>query len=158
MKRLGHDQEIKGKFKGNIFFVPVSKTLNLMVIVRRLFYHICDWEPEFQSDEDAINQLEGLLTRIGSSPILLILDVFCSGSEFRLEKFKFDIPKFNILVTSRTTLPKFSFTYNLKPLNDEDATTLLCHSASLQDGSSHIPDDDIKKVHLLKAKGLMFLP
>ncbi|XP_050252910.1 probable disease resistance protein At5g66900 isoform X2 [Quercus robur] len=157
MKRLGHDQEIKGKFKGNIFFVPVSKSLNLMVIVQRLFHHIwdrkpelfhhkCDWEPEFQSDEDAINQLEVLLTHIGSSPILLILDDVWPGSEFRLEKFKFDIPKFNILVTSRSTLPEFSFTYNLKPLNDEDAMTLLRHSASLQDGSSHIPDDVIKKI------------
>ncbi|KAK4570814.1 hypothetical protein RGQ29_029606 [Quercus rubra] len=123
MKRLGHDQEIKGKFKGNIFFVPVSKTLNLMVIPAGV-----------------------LLTHIGSSPILLILDDVWSGSEFRLEKFKFDIPKFNILVTSRTTLPEYSFTYDLKPLNDEDAMTLLRHFASLQDGSSHIPDDVIKKV------------
>uniref|UniRef100_A0A7N2MIC0 NB-ARC domain-containing protein n=1 Tax=Quercus lobata TaxID=97700 RepID=A0A7N2MIC0_QUELO len=128
-----------------------------MVIVRRLFHHIwdrepelfhhiCDREPEFQSDEDAINQLEVLLTHIGSSPILLILDDVWSGSEFRLEKFKFDIPKFNILVTSRTTLPEYSFTYDLKPLNDEDAMTLLHHFASLQDGSSHIPDDVIKKI------------
>ncbi|KAF3953083.1 hypothetical protein CMV_021434 [Castanea mollissima] len=117
-----------------------------MVIVQRLFHSICDREPEFQSDEDAINQLQVLLTQMGSSPILLILDDVCSGSEFHLEKFKFDIPKYNILVTSRTTLPKFSFTYNLKPLNDEDATTLLRHSASLQDGSSHIPDEVIKKI------------
>ena len=34
----------------------------------------------------------------------------------------------------------------VKPLNDEDAMTLLRHFASLQDGSSHIPDDVIKKV------------
>ena len=86
------------------------------------------------------------MTHIGSSPILLILDDVWSGSEFRLEKFRFDIPKFNILVTSRTTLPEHSFTYDLKPLNDEDAMTLLHHFASLQDGSSHIPDDVIKKV------------
>ncbi|KAL4594434.1 hypothetical protein ACB092_12G020600 [Castanea dentata] len=145
VKMLGHDQESKGKFKDNIFFVPVSKTLNPMVIVQRLFHSICDREPEFQSDEDAINQLQVLLTQMGSSPILLILDDVCPGSEFHLEKFKFDITKYNILVTSRTTLPQFSFTYNLKPLNDEDAMTLLCHSASVQDGSSHIPDEVIKK-------------
>nr|POE99877.1 putative disease resistance protein [Quercus suber] len=58
--------------------------------------------------------------------------------EFCLEKLKFDMPNYNILVTSRTALPGYSFTYNLKPLNDEDATTLLRHSASLQDGISHI--------------------
>ena len=128
-----------------------------MVIVRRLFHHIwdrepelfhhiCDREPEFQNVDDAINQLEVLLTQIGSSPILLILDDVWTRSEFRLEKFKFDNPKFNILVTSRTTLVGFSFICDLKPLNDKDAMTLLCHSASLQDGSSHIPDDVIKKV------------
>ena len=54
LTRLLLDRQIKG----NIFFVPVSKTLNLMVIVWRLFHHIWDREPEFQSDEDAISRLE----------------------------------------------------------------------------------------------------
>ncbi|KAK7820853.1 putative disease resistance protein [Quercus suber] len=58
------------------------------------------------------------------------------------------MPNYNILVTSRTALPGYSFTYNLKPLNDEDATTLLCYSASLQDGSSHISVEVIKKLQL----------
>ncbi|KAF3953087.1 hypothetical protein CMV_021438 [Castanea mollissima] len=143
---LGHDKEIIGKFKDKFFFVPVSKILNLMVIVQRLFHHICGQEPEFQSDEDAIYQLQELLTKIGSSPILLISDDVWSGSEFHLEKFKFDMPKYNILVTSRTIFPEFSFTYNLKSLNDEDATTLLHHSASLQDGNSRIPVEIIEKI------------
>ncbi|XP_023902129.1 probable disease resistance protein At5g66900 isoform X2 [Quercus suber] len=143
---LGHDQEIKGKFEDYIFFVPVSKTLNLMVIVQRLFHNICYREPEFLSDEDAINQLQDLLTRIGSSPILLILDDVRPGSEFRLEMLMIHVPNLNILVTSRTSFPGFSFTYNLKPLNDEDATTLLRHTASLQAGSSHIPVVVIKKI------------
>ncbi|KAK7820849.1 putative disease resistance protein [Quercus suber] len=80
--------------------------------LRRVVTSNKEYEPEFQSDEDAINQLRELLTKIGSSPILLILDDVWSGSEFRLEKFKFDMPKYNILVTSRTIFPKFSFTYN----------------------------------------------
>ena len=118
-----------------------------MVIVQRLFHHLSDQEPEFQSEEDAINQLRELLTQIGPDPILLILDDVWSGSEFCLDKFKFDMPNYNIMVTSRTTtFPGFSFTYNLKPLNDDDATKLLLHSASLQDGSSHIPVEVIKEV------------
>ena len=117
-----------------------------MIIVQRLFRHISGKVPEFQCDEDAINQLQELMTQIGSNPILLILDDVWSGSEFRLEKLKLNVPNFNILVTSRTTFPGFSFTHNLKPLNDEDATTLLRHFASLQDGSSHIPDKVIEKV------------
>ena len=117
-----------------------------MVIVQSLCHNICHQEPEFLNDDDAINKLQELLTQIGSSPILLILDDVWSGSEFRLEKLMIHVPNFNILVTSRTSFPGFSFTYNLKPLNDEDATTLLRHSASLQDGSSHIPVVVIKKV------------
>uniref|UniRef100_A0A2N9HW74 NB-ARC domain-containing protein n=1 Tax=Fagus sylvatica TaxID=28930 RepID=A0A2N9HW74_FAGSY len=147
VEMLCQDENIQGKFKDNIFFVPVSKNLNLMVIVQRLFHHLSDQEPEFQSEEDAINQLRELLTQIGPDPILLILDDVWSGSEFRLDKFKFDMPNYNIMVTSRTTtFPGFSFTYNLKPLNDDDATKLLLHSASLQDGSSHIPVEVIKEI------------
>ncbi len=118
-----------------------------MVIVQRLFHHLSDQEPEFQSEEDAINQLRELLTQIGPDSILLILDDVWSGSEFHLDKFKFDMPNYNIMVTSRTTtFPGFNFTYNLKPLNYDDAMKLLLHSASLQDGSSHIPVEVIKEV------------
>ena len=100
---------------------------------------------EFQTDEDAINQLEQLLSRI-EGPILLILDGVWSGSESLIEKFEFHIPNYKILVTSRTAFPRFSFTYKLQPLNDKDAMTLFRHSAALQDGNSLIPDKDIKKV------------
>ena len=78
--------------------------------------------------------------------MLLILDDMWSGSEFCLEKFKFHMPNYNILVTTRTKLPGFSFTYNLKPLKDDYATMLLRHSASLQHESSNIPVEAIKKV------------
>ncbi|KAK7861391.1 protein da1-related 5 [Quercus suber] len=120
-----------GKFKDNIFFVPVSKIFNLMVISRRLYQYISDQVPEFQSDEDAINQLREGLTKIGSNPILLILNDVWSGSEFHLKK---------------TALPGFSFTYYLNPLNDDYATMLLHHSASLQHESSNIPVEAINKV------------
>ncbi|XP_030935969.1 probable disease resistance protein At5g66900 [Quercus lobata] len=66
--------------------------------------------------------------------------------EFRLKKFMFDIPNYNILVTSRTALPGFSFTYYLNPLNDDHATMLLHHSASLQHESSNIPVEAINKI------------
>ncbi|XP_050253766.1 probable disease resistance protein At5g66900 [Quercus robur] len=58
----------------------------------------------------------------------------------------FDIPNYNILVTSRTALPGFSFTYYLNPLNDDHATMLLHHSASLQHESSNIPVEAINKI------------
>ena len=103
--------------------------------------------PDFQSDEDAVNHLQELKKKIGSNPTLLILDDVWRGSEHILDKFKFHMSNSKILVTSRTSFPSFSFTYNLEPLNPEDAMALFHHSASLKRGSSCIPDEDIKRVH-----------
>ena len=115
-----------GIYMDNIFFVNVSKNPNLKVIVQKLFSHKGDDRPEFQSDEDAINQLEQLLNQIGPNPILLILDDVWPGSVSLIEKFQ--------------------FRYNLNPLNHEDAMTLFRRSAALQDGSSDSPEEDIEKV------------
>ncbi|KAG6666345.1 hypothetical protein CIPAW_01G025100 [Carya illinoinensis] len=146
VKMLCQDEDIKGKYE--IFFVMVTKTPNLKDIIRRIFCHKGDRVPEFQSDEDAINHLKQLLNRIKQqNPILLILDDVWSGSESLLEKFKFHMTGYKILVTSRTAFPRFSCKYKLEPLSDEDATKLFRHSAILQDGNSYIPDDDtVKKI------------
>ena len=135
-------------FEGNILFVNVSKTPNVKVIVQNLLNYK-NMQPNFQiqSDEDAINQLSQLLNHLTPNPILLILDDVWLASESLPEKFKFDLPNYKILVTSRTACPRFEFTYHLKPLNDVDAMTLFRHSASLKEGSSYIPpEEDIKKV------------
>ncbi|XP_030974656.1 probable disease resistance protein At5g66900 isoform X3 [Quercus lobata] len=77
----------------------------------------------------------------------IIKDDVWLGSENLLEKFKFDLPNYKILVTSRTAFPRFRFTYHLKPLNDVDAMTLFRRSVSLHDGSSYIPaEEDVKKI------------
>ncbi|XP_030923967.1 probable disease resistance protein At5g66900 [Quercus lobata] len=146
IQMLCWDHEIKGIYMDNIFFVSVSKTPNLKVMVQKLFSHNGDECPEFQSDEEAINQLEQLLNQIGPKPILLILDDVWPGSESLVEKFKFDIPNYKIVVTSRTAFPRFRFRYNLNPLNHEDAMKLFYNTASLQDGSSYIPEEDIEKI------------
>ena len=87
----------------------------MKVIVQNLFDYK-RFRPEFliQSDEDAIEQLPQLLNHIGPNPILLILDDVWLGSESLPEDFKFNIPKYKILVTSRTAFPRFEFTYHLK--------------------------------------------
>ncbi|XP_050291609.1 probable disease resistance protein At5g66900 isoform X2 [Quercus robur] len=148
VQMLCQDEIIKGKFENNILFVNVSKTPNVKVIVQSLFNYK-NMQPEFQiqSDDDAIDQLSQLLNHITPNPILLILDDVWLGSEYLLEKFKFDLPNYKILVTSRTAFPGFKFTYHLKPLNDVDAMTLFHRSASLHDGSSYIPaEEDVKKI------------
>ncbi|KAL0005080.1 hypothetical protein SO802_012641 [Lithocarpus litseifolius] len=139
VKMLCQDGDIKDKFGDNIFFATISNAPNLKVIVQTLLNHAGAQVPEFQSDEDAVNHLQELPKRIGSNPTLLILDDVWPGSETLLEKFRFHMPNFKILVTTRTAFTRFS-SYELKPLDAKDAMTLFRHS-TLQDGSSCIPDD-----------------
>ncbi|CAL5369538.1 unnamed protein product [Camellia sinensis] len=145
-KMLCRDKEIKGKFTDNIFFVAFSKAPNLMVITERLLQHNGYKVPQFQTDEEAMNQLESMLNRIGQ-PILLVLDDVWFGSEFLVERFKFQISDYKILITSRSVFPRFSSTYRLTLLKDEQAMALFCHLAFPQGGSSsNIPDDLVNKI------------
>ena len=66
----------------------------------------------------------------------MILDDVWPESESTIDQFKFNIPDYKIVVTSRTAFPKFKSKYNLKPLDHEDAMSLFCHSASFKDTSS----------------------
>nr|POF20208.1 putative disease resistance protein [Quercus suber] len=148
VQMLCQDDQIRGMFEDNILFVNVSKTPNVKVIVQNLLNYK-NMQPNFQiqSDEDAIDQLSQLLNHLRPNPILLILDDVWLGSESLPEKFKFDLPNYKILVTSRTAFPRLKFTYHLKPLDDVDAMTLFRHSASLHDENSYIPaEEDAKKI------------
>ncbi|CAK9185435.1 unnamed protein product [Ilex paraguariensis] len=146
-KMLGRDDEIKAIYGANIFFVNVSKTPNIKVMVQKLFQHQgCHQLPEFQSDDDAINQLENFLEQKGHDRILLVLDDVWPGSESLIQDFKFQIPGYKILVTSRSELTGFDSTYRLKLLNDQDAITLFRHLAFPQDGTSNVPDDLVNEV------------
>lgn len=125
--------------------MAVSKTPNLKTIVQTLFEHCGRRVPEFRSDEDAINRL-GLLLRqvaVGGSPILLVLDDVWPGSETLVEKFKFQISNYKILVTSRVAFPRFGSPYHLKPLDHDDAVSLFHHFAQLKFTSSYMPDRDL---------------
>ena len=102
--------------------------------------------PQLQSDEDTVHQLRNLLKTIGKSPILLVLDDVWTGSESLVENFVFQMPDYKILVTSRFKIQRFGDPYFLKRLNDEDATELFHHSASLKNSSSDIPNDLVTEV------------
>ncbi|XP_028092754.1 probable disease resistance protein At5g66900 isoform X1 [Camellia sinensis] len=117
-----------------------------MVITERLLQHNGYQVPQFQTDEEAMNQLESMLNRIGQ-PILLVLDDVWFGSEFLVERFKFQISDYKIFITSRSVFPRFSSTYRLTLLKDEQAMALFCHLAFPQGGSSsYIPDDLVNKI------------
>ncbi|XP_022775224.1 probable disease resistance protein At5g66900 [Durio zibethinus] len=153
VKELCRDEEVKGKFKDNIFYVTVSKAPNMEVILQKLLQVNDHRMPEFQSEEDALNHLERNLTQMATDPILLILDDVWSGSESLVEKLMFSLPDYKILVTSRFAFPRFDSTYILKPLNDDNAMTLFHHSAFSQNGNPYIPEDLVNKV-MKSCKGL----
>ncbi|CAJ1942725.1 unnamed protein product [Sphenostylis stenocarpa] len=125
------DEHIKGKFRENIFFVTLSKTPELKIIVGRVFEHLGHQVPKFEDDEEAINELGILLRKLERSPMLLVLDDVWPGSEDLVEKFKFHLADYKILVTSRVAFPRFGTPCVLKPLVLEDAMTLFRHHAFL---------------------------
>ncbi|KAK1373586.1 RPW8 domain-containing protein [Heracleum sosnowskyi] len=148
------DSTIKEKFKKNIFFVTVSKAVNIQIAVKTIFKQkgCLDDLLKFQSDEDAINQLGQLLKQIGGGPdkdpILLVLDdVWSPGLEDFVQNFRFkEIPEYKILVTSRFA-SDLHVVYKLKLLNDQDAKVLFCHSV-FPSGSEHpkISDKTVNQV------------
>ncbi|KAJ1436511.1 Powdery mildew resistance protein, RPW8 domain [Sesbania bispinosa] len=146
-KMFCKDDQVKGKFKDNIFFVTFAKTPKLNTILQKLFQHTGYQVPEFQSDEDAVNQLEHLLKDIGKKgPILLVVDDVWPGSESLVDNFVLEIPNYKILVTSRFAIGRFGPPYVLKPLGEADAVNLFHHSASLKQSSTDIPDHVVKEI------------
>ncbi|XP_027348723.1 probable disease resistance protein At5g66900 [Abrus precatorius] len=154
-KKLCWDDQVQDKFGGNIFFVTVSKTPNLKTIVQTLFEHCGPRVPEFQSDEDAINRLGLLLRRVGvgERPILLVLDDVWPGSEGLIEKFKFQISNYKILVTSRVAFPRFGNPCHLKPLDHDDAVSLFHHFAQLKCTGSYRPHENLVQEIVRECKG-----
>ncbi|XP_058766058.1 probable disease resistance protein At5g66900 [Vicia villosa] len=151
--KLCWDLQVKGKFRGNILFVVFSKTPQLKIIVERIFEHCGNLVPEFQSDEDAVNEL-GLLLKKIEGPILLVLDDVWPGSEDLVEKFQFQISDYKILVTSRVALSRFDKTFILKPLVHEDAVILFRHYTQLEKKNSNFPDKDLIQKVVKHCKGL----
>ncbi|KAE9614333.1 putative winged helix-turn-helix DNA-binding domain, leucine-rich repeat domain, L [Lupinus albus] len=151
--KLCWDKQVKGKFGKNILFVTFSKMAKLEIIVERLFEHCGYQVPEFQSNEDAINELGFLLRIIGESPILLVLDDVWPGSEPLIEKFKFQLSDYKILVTSRVAFPKLGTPYILKPLRHEEAMALFHHIALFEGSKSIFPDEDLVRKIVRGCKG-----
>ncbi|KAK4841127.1 hypothetical protein QYF36_026454 [Acer negundo] len=151
VKKLCADDQVKGKFQENIFFVTVSKTPDVKVIVQRILQHMKRVLPTFQTEEATINDLERLLKSFGQKAILLVLDDV--WSESLVQKFKFKLPNYKILVTSRFVFPQFGSGHQLKPLNDEAAMILFRSSVTPQDGKLSFFYEDLAKKILRFCKG-----
>ncbi|GKD15011.1 probable disease resistance protein [Tanacetum coccineum] len=155
IKLLCHDNDIKDVFGKNILYVTVSRPSSLKTIAQKLFEHYRENHYEFQTDEEARNQLERLMWQMGSdNKLLLVLDDVWCESESIVHDLKFRIPGYKILVTSRFLFPRFNSTYELSLLNEEDARTLLCYSAFPREGiHNNVPDELVNKIVKL-CKGL----
>ncbi|KAK2357234.1 putative disease resistance protein [Trifolium repens] len=146
-KRFCWDEQVKGKFNENIFFITFAKAPKLNAIVQKIYQHTGYPVPEFQSDEDTFNQLEYLMKQIvKKGPILLVLDDVWLESVSLVDNFVFEIPNYKILVTSRFAIGRFGHPFVLKPLSEAHAINLFKHSASLTKTSSDIPDDVVKEI------------
>ncbi|KAJ4828382.1 hypothetical protein Tsubulata_017840, partial [Turnera subulata] len=155
-KTLCHDPEVKGKFKDKIFFVTVSKTPNLMLIVGTVFQHMNRKLPEIQKvTEEALNQLQRLFEEMEPDPILLVLDDVWPGSESEsfLDRLEFGTKNYKILVTSRYEFG-FGSTYKLQTLNPIDAMKLFRQSAFLPNENPDDRDPEIVKRLVEHCKGL----
>ncbi|XAR57824.1 hypothetical protein NMG60_11026101 [Bertholletia excelsa] len=144
VKVLCNDEEITRTFE-DILFVTVSNKSNFRAIIEKLFQHKGHLLPDFQTEEEAIDQLECLLMPFGSNPVLLVLDDLQTGLELFIDGLTCQIPKIKVLVTSRSVFPRF-YTYELEMLKDQHAMALFRHSACQQNGSSTIPSDLVNEI------------
>ncbi|KAJ0254111.1 Powdery mildew resistance protein [Hirschfeldia incana] len=129
--QLCRNDEIKEKFE-YIFFCDVSRGSTFRTTVQILLQHNGYEAPAFENDSQAVDGLRNLLQELTEDgPILLVLDDVCQRADSFLQKFQINIPNFKILVTSRFEFPSFGPTYHLKPLEYEDAKSLLIKRASL---------------------------
>ncbi|CAH8281045.1 unnamed protein product [Arabidopsis lyrata] len=153
VSRLCDDPDIKGKFK-HIFFSVVSSTPNFKVIVQNLLQHNGYEALTFENDSQAELGLRKLLEELKENgPILVVLDDVWRGAESLLQKFQIKLPDYKILVTSRFDFPSFGSSYHLKPLEDEDARSLLIHWASRPSNASPDEYEDLLKKILKRCNG-----
>ncbi|KAI7730024.1 hypothetical protein M8C21_019975 [Ambrosia artemisiifolia] len=135
-----HDHDVQGIFGGNIYFATISNTPNLKVVIKNLLQkNQGGQQPDFTSDEDAIQQWGSFLGEQKSAVLLVLDDVWDVSI---VKAFKFKLPGYKILVTSRSTFTQFR-KYELHLLNHQDATDLFRYSAFSEGGSecSNIPDE-----------------
>ncbi|CAN1325434.1 Probable disease resistance protein At5g66900 [Linum perenne] len=159
-----HDPEVKVRFKENIIFITVSKAASILTIGQNIFQRLGRRVPSFQSEEDAVNQLECLLKDMNDEPTLLVLDDVWSGDDVwpesvsLVENFQFQIPSYKILVTSRSVFPQYGSMYKLTPLNYNDSRTLFCNWAFFPGQAWDIPSELVNQTESQMVKGCKGFP
>ncbi|KAI5319374.1 hypothetical protein L3X38_039082 [Prunus dulcis] len=143
------DEQVKDKFKSNIFFVTVSPKPNLEHIVQQLYQQKGTQKPNNLDRDEAIatRWLQQFMEGSEQNRLLLVLDDVSFESKYVLEKFdELKMSNHKLLVTSRYELRSFGSPYYLKSLNHEDAMKLFHHAISLGDKQSYIPEELQEKI------------
>ncbi|CAH8389522.1 unnamed protein product [Eruca vesicaria subsp. sativa] len=152
---LCHNQDIKDKFK-HILYSVVSSTPNFRKIVQNLLRHNGYEEVTFENDPQAANALIHLIEELREDgTILLVLDDVWHGADAFLKHFfRIKLPGYKILVTSRSDLPSFDYTYPLQPLDEKDAKALLVHVAPPPCNASQAVYEELLQKILKRCSGL----
>ncbi|KAF8045329.1 hypothetical protein N665_5175s0002 [Sinapis alba] len=153
--QLCHDQQIKDKFN-HILYSVVSSEPNFRRIVTDLLTHNGYEAVAFENDPQAANALVDLIEGLREDgPILLVLDDVWQGANgFLLDHFRIKLPGYKILVTSRSDLPSFDYTYPLQPLSENDAKALLVRVAPRPCNASEADYQELLQKILKRCNGL----
>ncbi|KAL0657051.1 hypothetical protein Bca4012_077635 [Brassica carinata] len=142
----------------HIFYSVVSGTPNFRKIVQNLLQHNGFEAVTFENDPQAANALVDLIEELTEDgPVLLVLDDVWLGADDLLKYFRFKLPGYKILVTSRSDLPSFDYTYPLQPLNEKDAKALLVHVAPRPYNAPQAEYEEVLRKILKRCNGLPLL-
>jgi len=146
-----NNTQVKASFQNNIFFIPVKQSNpNVKGLLETMWDKIIGGQrPEFQSIEDAHDQLKKKLRLRPYRPTLVVLDDVWSTSS--LEYLLFEAKGYKTIITTRqdSTIRVTDSTrlYNMPLLEDANALSLFCCCAF---GQTSIPttekEDLVKQV------------
>nr|ABR16233.1 unknown [Picea sitchensis] len=160
---LCDDTQVKEFFRNKIIFITVSQSPNVKGLLDTMWLKIIDLpKPDFQSTEDAHNQLQKALTLKNLSsetyrPILVVLDNVWSRAD--LEHFLFEAKGYKTIYTTRENfaipITDGRRQYEMPMLNNEDSLKLFCFWAFDQHS---IPTNEYEDLVQQVAAGCNGLP
>jgi len=153
-----NNTQVKASFQNNIFFIPVKQSNpNVKGLLETMWDKIIGGQrPEFQSIEDAHDQLKKKLRLRPYRPTLVVLDDVWSTSS--LEYLLFEAKGYKTIITTRqdSTIRVTDSTrlYNMPLLEDANALSLFCCCAFGQTSIPTTEKEDLVKQVAAECKGL----
>eukprot|EP00253_Pinus_taeda_P017312 PITA_17312 len=145
---LCNDLQVKDFFQNNIVFITVSQSPNVKALLETMWDKIIGaGRPDFQSIEDAHNQLQKNLSLKGNRRTLVVLDDVWSRSN--AEQLLFDAKGYKTVITTRQdySIPRTnsSHVYHIPMLQRAHALSLFCFWAFGQPSVPETEDEYLVK-------------